>query len=77
MQDSLNQPFNIQMYCEGTLICWHQFPWSPTNHSHPWVLEIVVSNITSNNQWENCILLDLNFCGLSEQRNPQKLEPHD
>jgi hypothetical protein len=31
MQDSVNQPFNIQMYCEGTLICWHQFPWSPTN----------------------------------------------
>jgi hypothetical protein len=26
----------------------------------------VVSNTTGNNQWENCILLDFNFLGLSE-----------
>ena len=43
----------------------------------PWVLEFVVSNITGNNQWENCILFDFNFRGLSGPRNPQKLEPHD
>jgi hypothetical protein len=43
----------------------------------PWVLEFVVSNTTDNNQWENCILFDFNFRGLSEQRNPQKLEPHN
>ena len=26
----------------------------------------MVSNTTGNNQWENCILLDFNFLGLSE-----------
>ena len=28
-------------------------------------------------QWENCISLDFYFRGLSEPRNPRKLEPHD
>ena len=43
-----------------------------------WYLNIFgVSNTTSNNQWENCISLDFNFCGLSEPRKPSKLEPHD
>jgi hypothetical protein len=41
----------------------------------PWVLEFVVSNITGNHQWENCITLDFNFRGfLCEPRNPRKLE---
>ena len=43
----------------------------------PWVLEFMVSNTTGNNQWDNCILLDFYFHGLSEPRNPRKLEPHD
>jgi hypothetical protein len=43
---------------------------------YPWVLEFVVSNTTDINKWENCISLDLNVCGLSEPRNPRKLEPH-
>jgi hypothetical protein len=43
----------------------------------PWVLEFVVSNTTGNNQWENCISLDFEFCGLKEPRNPRKLEPHN
>jgi len=42
-----------------------------------WVFEFVVSNITGNNQWENCISLDFSFRGLSEPQNPRKLEPHD
>ena len=36
----------------------------------PWVLEFMVSNITCNNQWENCISLDFDFRGLCEPRNP-------
>jgi len=34
---------------------------------YPWVLQFVVSNITANNQLENCILLDFYFRGLSGQ----------
>ena len=37
----------------------------------------MVSNITGNNQWENCISLDFYFHGFSGPRNQQKLEPHD
>jgi hypothetical protein len=46
-----------------------------TKCNDPWVLEFVVSNITGNNQWGNCISLDFYFCvsGLCYQ---QKLEPH-
>lgn len=42
----------------------------------PWVLDIVVSNTTGNNQWGNYISLDYIFCGLSEQRKKKsrKLE---
>jgi hypothetical protein len=47
-----------------------------TKFIDPWVLEFVVSNVTGNSQWEICIVLDF-FCGLSEPRNPRKLEPHD
>jgi hypothetical protein len=36
-----------------------------TKCSDPRVLEFVVSNITCNNQWENCISLDFYFLGLS------------
>jgi len=43
----------------------------------PWVLEFVVSNITGNNQWENCISLDFNFRFLSRPRNQRKLEIHE
>ena len=57
------------MYCENTVIHWHQFL-----HSDPWVLEFVVSNTTGNNQSENCFLLTFNFRGLSEPRNPRKLK---
>jgi hypothetical protein len=39
-----------------------------------WVLEFVISNITGNNKWENCNSLDFNIRGLSDQRNPRKLE---
>jgi len=38
-----------------------------------WVLEFVVSSITGNNQWDNCISLHFYFHGL----NQGKLEPHD
>ena len=49
-----------------------------TKCSDPYVLEFVLSNITSNNQWENCILLDYKLQeGLSEPLNPRKLDPHD
>jgi len=47
-----------------------------TKHIDPWVLGFMVSNTTGNSQWENCILLDFNFCSLSKPRNPRKLEPH-
>ena len=43
----------------------------------PWVLEFMVSNMTGNNLWENCISLEFYFRGLSGPRNQQKLEPHD
>ena len=36
---------------------------------------IVVSNVTGNNQWGNCISLDFYFPGLRGPRNPRKLEP--
>ena len=39
----------------------------------PWFLEFVVSNITGNSQWENCITLDFYFRGLSEPRNQRKI----
>ena len=48
-----------------------------TKINDPWVLEFMVLNITGNSQWENCISLDFYFHGLSEPRNPQKLEPHN
>ena len=35
----------------------------------PWDLEFVVLNITGNNQWENCILLDFYYHGLGRPRN--------
>jgi hypothetical protein len=41
------------------------------------MLLFVVSNITSNNQWENCISLDFYFRGLSGPQNQRKLEPRD
>jgi hypothetical protein len=47
-----------------------------TKYIDPWVLEFVVSNITGNNQRENYISLNFNFCDLSEPRNPRKLERH-
>jgi hypothetical protein len=34
-----------------------------TKYIDPWILEFVVSNVTANNQCENCILLDFNFLG--------------
>ena len=43
----------------------------------PQVLEFVLSNTTCSNKWENCISLDFNFRGISEPRNPRKIEPHD
>jgi hypothetical protein len=43
----------------------------------PWDFEFVVSNITDNNQWENCTSFDFYFRGLSGQRNQWKLEPQD
>jgi len=36
----------------------------------PWVFEFVVSNITGNNQWENCISFDFSFRSLIEPQNP-------
>jgi hypothetical protein len=41
------------------------------------MLLFVVSNITSNNQWENCISLDFYFRGLSGPQNQRILEPRD
>jgi hypothetical protein len=43
----------------------------------PWVLEFMISNITGNNQWENCISLDFYIRGLNGPRNQRKLEPHE
>jgi hypothetical protein len=43
----------------------------------PWILEFMVLNITGNNLWENCILLDFYFRGLNVPRNQQKMEPHN
>jgi hypothetical protein len=37
-----------------------------TKCTDPLVLKFAVSNITGNNQWENCISLDFNFRALSE-----------
>ena len=37
----------------------------------------MVSNITCNNKWENCISLDFDFRGFSGPRNQQKLDPHN
>ena len=48
-----------------------------TECSDLWVLEFVVSNTTGNNEWENCISLDFDIRGLSEPRNPRKIEPHN
>jgi hypothetical protein len=43
------------------------------NNDAVWsILEFVVSNITGNTQWENCILLDFSFRGLSEPLNPRR-----
>jgi hypothetical protein len=39
----------------------------------PWVLSFVVSNITDNNEWGNCIPLDFYFRGLNGPRNQQKI----
>ena len=64
----------------------HTWPYSQSDHGikycesrciDPWVLEFVVSNVTGNNQWENCISLDFYFPGLNSTRNQRKLEPHD
>jgi hypothetical protein len=46
-----------------------------TKYIDPWDLEFMVSTITGNNQWENCILLDFYFRGLSGPQNQRKLEP--
>jgi hypothetical protein len=48
-----------------------------TKYIDSWVLEFVISNITGNNHWENCISLDFSFCGLSGPPNQRTLEPHD
>jgi hypothetical protein len=43
----------------------------------PWDLEFMVSTITGNNQWENCISLEFNVRALIAPRNQRKCEPHD
>jgi hypothetical protein len=48
-----------------------------TKYIDPWDLEFMVSTITGNNQWENCISLEFNFRALIAPRNQRKLEPHD
>ena len=48
-----------------------------TKCSDPLVFEFMVSNTTSNNQWENCISLDFYFRDVSEPQNPQKLVSHN
>ena len=60
--------------CESIFIRWHAFS---SKCIDPWALEFVVSNTTGNNQWENYISLDFNFCDLSEPQNPRKLETYD
>jgi hypothetical protein len=48
-----------------------------TKYIDPEVLEFMISNTTGNNQWDKKKMLNFNFRGLSEPRNPRKLEPHD
>jgi hypothetical protein len=45
-----------------------------TKSIDPWVLEFIVSKTTGNNQWENCISLDIYFrCLNRKQKNSPKL----
>jgi hypothetical protein len=55
--------------CDNTYVGPHQFSWFLRNAL---IHDFVVSNSTANNQWDKCISLDFNFCGLSEPRNPKK-----
>jgi len=65
----------IYMYdelSECTCIVWKEILWKyfyslapifvvSIKCIDPWVLKLVVSNITGNSQWDNCISLDFNF----------------
>ena len=64
-------------YCESTYICWHQLSQFLQNALILRFLNSWYQSITGNNQWENCILLDFYFRGLSGSQDQQKLEPHD
>ena len=60
------QMVDKQLYCESTFIFWHQFSWFLQN---AWVLEFIVSNITSNNQWKNYIFMVKVDHEISENQN--------
>ena len=60
------QMVDKQLYCESTFIFWHQFSWFLQN---AWVLEFIVSNITSNNQWKNYIFMVKVDHKISENQN--------
>ena len=64
-------------YCESTYFCWHQLSQFLQNALILRFLNSWYQSITGNNQWENSILLDFYFRGLSGSQNQQKLEPHD
>ena len=51
--------------------------WFLQNAFIPVFLNSWFQTTTDNNWWKNCISSDFYFCGLSEPRNPRKLEPHD
>ena len=60
------QMVDKQLYCESTFIFWHQFSWFLQN---AWVLEFIVSNITSDNQWKNYIFMVKVDHEISENQN--------
>ena len=58
------------MYFDFIILWQYFYTLVSTNY-----IDFVVSTITGNNQWTICISLDFHFRGLSEPRNPRKLEP--
>jgi hypothetical protein len=66
---------SIKTSSSDTFIRWHQFSLFVvfTKCLDPRVLEFVVSNITSNKQWENCISLDFYYRSLSAPAKSVKI----
>jgi hypothetical protein len=60
-------------YCESTLFSLVPIFLISTKCIDSWLLEFVVSIITCNNQWENCISLEFDFCGFKWTTKSAKL----